>query len=124
MASIAQASNQRQIALLIYYRYDRITDPAIERWETRALSKSQSRPEISSGAMRINTCEQRRSPVSRLFRPIDFVKLNRIREAFEVNLTITFEPERLACTKLGNYSRRQDLTWFGGCADSRREIDR
>jgi hypothetical protein len=60
----------------------------------------------------------------RLFRPIDFVELNRVREAFQVNLTVTFETKRLACTKFRNYSRRQDLTRFGTCADSRREIDR
>ena len=27
----------------------------------------------------------------RLFRPIDFVELNRVREAFQVNLTVTSE---------------------------------
>ncbi len=48
----------------------------------------------------------RADAITPLSRPNNFVKLHRVRKTFEANLTVTSEGERLACAKLGNYTRR------------------
>ena len=61
--------------------------------------------------------------LTQLSHPINFVKLDRIRKAFEVNLTVASESERLAATQLANDTRCQDLAWVCRCTDPGREID-
>ncbi|MGH9962571.1 MAG: hypothetical protein ACREBC_36565 [Pyrinomonadaceae bacterium] len=43
-------------------------------------------------------------PPTQLSDPINFVKLDRVREAFEVNLTVASESERLAATQLARHA--------------------
>ena len=60
----------------------------------------------------------------RLSRPFDYIEFNRIREAFQPNLTVAPKTEPLAGTQLWDDTCGKDLTWFCGAADSGREINR